>query len=1127
MQPKILPITIDLYDHTTEHKDYVLVSNDTKAYLFDFSIVEKRKPYDLSDISLISIVFKRKDGQPVYSECTIDDAANGKVSYLVKTTEISVPGTVVAELQFYGSDGERLTSVNFTFKVRDALDSGDGVVSDTNYPILTDLIQKTATAISDTNQAASNANQKAQLAEEKATEAQTAADNANNARENIQTMWDNLSTAQQEEAEVINMRTSIARGKSFPQATDRLEEIEEEVFNHAYLTEEFTSSIHSFPSTVEKGQISVESIKGNTITNLIQNGSFENDSTGWLASQGSIAVINGQLEFTENTVTSEHYVQQTYFKPIVGHTYFAITSVKNGGRISIFNKEANGDYYAQHGNYVTGAGLSCVKCTISTVYSEPAMLIRLYGKVGSYTGTGVKYYFDNIFLIDITENSLENKTDDELIKMFPYYFDGTKSTLGALRLTSTVNLFNKKDFITYVKTYDNTAYVTTENGHEVIEYTIHRLHDKPFMKGMFKPNTQYRFNITWRVTGSTAHFVVKYTDGSISILGRVNSTTYQTNKSNSTAGKSIDYIFLSYGSAPYRVRIQLDTLMITEGNQDVEYSEYGVGGSMYTKATDENGNILPMRSLPNGTKDELYADANGKYCHKQNVSDDTAISDTVYDSIDTTTYTNVDVIKTTAFSDAKAGTTAADGMTRYYDKNGIELIEVAQADIDLETSVGKYYWHTDKTLWIIVDKGTYADISAARTGLGTTSLNYQLLNPVVRPATVVGHLDSYPNGTIIVETGIVHDFDFYDEVNGIQIADINNPIQKLETVIWTDKETGYEIDITDTCTVAADGLGFTSTYAVEGDLIWYAYKTTKDSTQPTVSIKAPLNSRTTLEDLVKAKSEIQNKVDNVDLRVQSNSNRIDNVTADLADSVNYVQSQNPIGKVKYIGHRGASLIAPENTLPSYELAGELGFWGVECDIYTSKDGVWVLHHDDTVDRMTNGTGKVSDKTLAELKSLTIDAGNNISLYPNLKIPTLEEYLYVCKKWGMVPVIGIKAANNTSDYDSLINLLKKLDFETKAIIISFNRTALTEVRNRSKKIVLQLVTSSMTIDDLNFVKSLGNAMMDTYYTSATKENIELCHSNGILINTWTVDNFNTAKTLETNGIDFITSNILCG
>lgn len=103
-----------------------------------------------------------------------------------------------------------------------------------------------------------------------------------------------------------------------------------------------------------------------------------------------------------------------------------------------------------------------------------------------------------------------------------------------------------------------------------------------------------------------------------------------------------------------------------------------------------------------------------------------SISSTDYDSIDTATYANVDVVKTTALNTSIVGTTGIDGVTVYQNSSGTDLTEVTQANIDLVASVGKYYYHTDGTLWVIVAKSAYADITAARTGLGTSKVYVQI-----------------------------------------------------------------------------------------------------------------------------------------------------------------------------------------------------------------------------------------------------------------------------------------------------------------------------------------------------------------------------------------------------------------
>ncbi len=90
-------------------------------------------------------------------------------------------------------------------------------------------------------------------------------------------------------------------------------------------------------------------------------------------------------------------------------------------------------------------------------------------------------------------------------------------------------------------------------------------------------------------------------------------------------------------------------------------------------------------------------------------------------------------------------------------------------------------------------------------------------------------------------------------------------------------------------------------------------------------------------------------------------------------------------------HRGANRVAPENTIPAYVAAVKAGVGQVEFDVDSSKDGVLVLMHDNTVDRTTNGKGKVADLTFAQLRSF--DAGVKFdSTFAGTKIPTLREAL---------------------------------------------------------------------------------------------------------------------------------------
>ncbi len=95
-------------------------------------------------------------------------------------------------------------------------------------------------------------------------------------------------------------------------------------------------------------------------------------------------------------------------------------------------------------------------------------------------------------------------------------------------------------------------------------------------------------------------------------------------------------------------------------------------------------------------------------------------------------------------------------------------------------------------------------------------------------------------------------------------------------------------------------------------------------------------------------------------------------------------------KPMVIGHKGAAVVAPENTLASFAKALEAGAGGLECDIHATADGVPVIIHDASIDRTTDGAGKVAEMTLAQVKA--VDARFGMDAFAGARIPTLDELL---------------------------------------------------------------------------------------------------------------------------------------
>ena len=205
------------------------------------------------------------------------------------------------------------------------------------------------------------------------------------------------------------------------------------------------------------------------------------------------------------------------------------------------------------------------------------------------------------------------------------------------------------------------------------------------------------------------------------------------------------------------------------------------------------------------------------------------------------------------------------------------------------------------------------------------------------------------------------------------------------------------------------------------------------------------------------------------------------------------------------------------------MAAKLGFWGVELDAICSKDGAWVIMHDLTADRTTDGTGNIYDMTFEQIKSLNIDGGNNISLYNGLKVPTLEEVLKCCELHGLVPVIHINGLYN-SNYDTFVELIKKYGFEENCICISYGTSTSEEIRRRSKKIKLQiLINNEITQTDIDNALKLKNCGIDT--GAPTEAGVILAHKNNIEVGCYTINDFDAAKNIKDMGCDYYTSDFI--
>jgi len=256
------------------------------------------------------------------------------------------------------------------------------------------------------------------------------------------------------------------------------------------------------------------------------------------------------------------------------------------------------------------------------------------------------------------------------------------------------------------------------------------------------------------------------------------------------------------------------------------------------------------------------------------------------------------------------------------------------------------------------------------------------------------------------------------------------------------------------------------------------------------------------------------KVGNPDLTSEDLKTIHSLFTVEGTKRTTFAQFEQKDYEIKSINHRGFNLLAPENTLEAYRLSYLQGFKYVECDISFTKDGIPVLLHDDTIDRTSNGTGAIKDLTLAEARQY--DYGSWFSAeWAGVQIPTLEEFLMLCKEYNLHPYIEIKWNNSFSLTDAqakvLVDLVETCGMTGNVSYISFNTESLGFIKNYDPTARLGCVISStVTQDHINKALALktdtNEVFIDVYVSQgATGHNtVTLCQSAGIPLEVWTAD-----------------------
>jgi glycerophosphoryl diester phosphodiesterase len=228
----------------------------------------------------------------------------------------------------------------------------------------------------------------------------------------------------------------------------------------------------------------------------------------------------------------------------------------------------------------------------------------------------------------------------------------------------------------------------------------------------------------------------------------------------------------------------------------------------------------------------------------------------------------------------------------------------------------------------------------------------------------------------------------------------------------------------------------------------------------------------------------------------------------------------------YAAHRGApdATEEPENSLPAFKASKKLGYKIVETDLRLTKDGQWVIMHDYILDRTSTGTGTVKSKYLKDIRKLSLK-GNKDEV---LSIPTLDEFLSLCRSEELIPILDIKPDEKeiSSDYyNSLLINLSKYDLLDKSIFTSPSKEVLTELRRRDNLTTIAVMMDPSE-DNLKFVKELNNAFIYSNYKNLSEKDIALINKNNLKFGVWTINDEKVAKHfLERGALIIVTDNLL--
>ena len=230
------------------------------------------------------------------------------------------------------------------------------------------------------------------------------------------------------------------------------------------------------------------------------------------------------------------------------------------------------------------------------------------------------------------------------------------------------------------------------------------------------------------------------------------------------------------------------------------------------------------------------------------------------------------------------------------------------------------------------------------------------------------------------------------------------------------------------------------------------------------------------------------------------------------------------GNIKMIAHRGVSGLERENTCPAFVAAGVKSYYGIETDVHITKDGKFIVVHDDNLQRVAGVDMVVEESTFDKLRQVRMLDTDDKTERNDLFLPSLEEYIVICRKYDKQAILELKNEMPEDKIWEMAEIIKGLGWFERTTFISFAGVNLLRLRKKYPTASAQFLTDKNDEETYRFM--VDNKLdADLCGTCVTKEFVDRLHAAGLVVNCWTLDLLEYAHLAKAYGVDMITSNIL--